>query len=220
MSSTEQTLRTDLLNTMRSMAASGLNEGTAGNASVRFGKGFLMTPTGITPDDLTPESMVNMTFEGSHRGEFRPSSEWRMHGDLLKRRPDINAVVHCHSKYATTLACAGKSIPPLHYMNAVTGGGEIRIAPYAIFGSQQLAEHIFNTLTDRYACLMANHGQIAIGTTLTHALSIANQVEIQSSFYYGTLAIGGPVLLNHSDIAAVEEKFKSYGQPDGSRDTT
>jgi len=199
---------------MRNMAASGLNEGTAGNASVRFNNGFLMTPTGIAPDELTAESMVPMTFDGDYSGNFRPSSEWRMHGDLLQRRRDVNACVHCHSRYATTLACAGKSIPPLHYMNAVTGGGEIRIAPYAIFGSQQLAEHIFETLIDRLACLMANHGQIAIGTNLAHALSIANQVEIQSSFYYGTLAIGGPVLLADSDIKAVEEKFQNYGQPE------
>ena len=202
---------------MRNMAASGLNEGTAGNASVRLDDGFLMTPTGIPPEELTAESMVPMQFDGSHTGDYRPSSEWRMHGDLLQRRSDVSAVVHCHSKYATTLACAGKSIPPLHYMNAVTGGGEIRIAPYAIFGSQALADHIFTTITDRYACLMANHGQIAIGTSLNHALSIANQVEIQSSFYYGTLAIGGPVLLSNSDIEAVEEKFKSYGQPDADK---
>lgn len=202
---------------MRNMAASGLNEGTAGNASVRLDDGFLMTPTGIPPEELTAESMVPMQFDGSYTGDYRPSSEWRMHGDLLQRRSDVTAVVHCHSKYATTLACAGKSIPPLHYMNAVTGGGEIRIAPYAIFGSQALADHIFATITDRYACLMANHGQIAIGTSLSHALSIANQVEIQSSFYYGTLAIGGPVLLSNSDIDAVEEKFKSYGQPDADK---
>lgn len=137
-----------------------------------------------------------------------------MHGDLLARRSDINAVVHCHSRYATTLACAGKTIPPLHYMNAVTGGGEIRLAPYAIFGSQALADHIITTMTDRYACLMANHGQIATGQNLAQALSIANQVEIQASFYYGTLAIGGPNLLSEEDIEAVEEKFKGYGQQD------
>lgn len=212
MKSNEKKLRADLLTTMRKLAASGLNEGTAGNASVRLNDGFLMTPTGIAPEDLSAESMVPMSFDGTHSGDFQPSSEWRMHGDLLKRRGDINAVVHCHSRYATTLACAGKSIPPLHYMNAVTGGGDIRIAPYAIFGSQQLADHIFQTLSDRYACLMANHGQIATGTDLAHALSIANQVEIQSSFYYGTLAIGGPTLLAGRDIAAVEEKFKTYGQ--------
>ena len=214
MTTTEQTLRNDLLTTMRNMATSGLNEGTAGNASVRLNDGFLMTPTGIPPENLTAESMVPMRFDGTHTGSYLPSSEWRMHGDLLQRRSDVNAVVHCHSKYATTLACAGKPIPPLHYMNAVTGGGEIRIAPYAIFGSQGLADHIFRTINARYACLMANHGQIAIGTTLAHALSIANQVEIQSSFYYGTLAIGGPVLLSSRDIEAVEEKFKGYGQPE------
>ena len=135
-----------------------------------------------------------------------------MHTGILKRRADMNAVVHCHSRFATTLACARKPIPFLHYMTAVSGGAEIPVAPYATFGTQELADSIVDTLDGRYGCLMANHGQIAVSTSLSRALAVAEEIETQAGYYYGTLAIGGPVVLTDADLMDVARQFKSYGQ--------
>lgn len=208
----EDALRQGLVTVMREMDTSGLNHGTAGNASVRIGEHFLVTPSGIPAPQLAPEHIVKIDRSGAYSGDVRPTSEWRMHAGLLAGRPDINAVVHCHSQYATTLACANKPIPPLHYMTAVSGGPDIRVAPYALFGSDELAEAVIETLQGRRACLMANHGQIALGRSLPEALLIAREVEVQASFYYGTLAIGGPTLLSGEQMEAVFGAFLSYGQ--------
>lgn len=212
MQDSSEKLRRSLVAAMREMDAAGLNHGTAGNASARWGERFLVTPSGIPAARLTPESIVEVDRTGAFEGDFRPTSEWRMHVELLAGRPDVNAVVHCHSRYATTLACAGKSIPPLHYMTAVSGGPEIRVAPYALFGTEALAKSVIDTLEGRRACLMANHGQIALGRTLEEALTIAREVEAQASYYFGTLAIGGPKILSDGDMSAVFEAFRSYGQ--------
>lgn len=211
MADSETKLRKALVDVMLEMDRQGLNHGTAGNASVRYGDGLLVTPSGIPPSKLAPELIVLMTLQGEYDGDVKPSSEWRMHAGLMKRQ-DINAVVHCHSRFATTLACAQKTIPPLHYMTAVSGDGEIRLAPYAAFGSEELANHIITTLDGRYACLMANHGQIAVAPDLSMALMIASEVEVQSSYYYGALAIGGPKLLSDAEIKDVLKRFRSYGQ--------
>ena len=208
----EEELRGLLVAVMKEMDASGLNSGTAGNASVRLGDRFLVTPSGIPAGRLTPDTIVNLDRNGTYEGEIRPTSEWRMHVGLLAGRPDINAVVHCHSRFATTLACANKPIPPLHYMTAVSGGFEISLAPYALFGSEELAQSVIVTLDGRRACLMANHGQIALGRTPEEALMIAREVEVQASYYYGTLAIGGPTLLSQDNMTAVLGAFANYGQ--------
>jgi L-fuculose-phosphate aldolase len=208
----ERQLREQLVDAMVAMAEQGLNHGTAGNVSVRFGDQFLVSPSGVPAEQLSPEMMVLVNEHGEFVGDFKPTSEWRMHTGLLIRREDVSAIVHCHSRFATTLACAHKTIPPLHYMTSVTGAGEILLAPYATFGSQELADGIAATLRGRYACLMANHGQIALGKTIDEALSIASEVEVQASYYYGTLAIGGPQVLPDSAIDEVLEKFQTYGQ--------
>jgi L-fuculose-phosphate aldolase len=212
MSESESSLRQQLVATMCKMEAMGLNQGTSGNVSVRLGEQFLVSPSGIEPEALQPEMMVLVNAKGEYEGDYKPTSEWRMHTDLLLARPDVTAIVHCHSRFATTLACAHKTIPPLHYMTSVTGAGEILLAPYATFGSQALADGIAATLQGRMACLMANHGQIALGHSLQHALSIASEVETQASYYHGTLAIGGPQILADAAIDEVLEKFKTYGQ--------
>lgn len=208
----EEELRHSLVAVMQEMDATGLNSGTAGNTSVRLGDHYLVTPSGIPADRLTPESIVRLDSTGAYEGDIRPTSEWRMHLGLLIGRPDINAVVHCHSRFATTLACANKPIPPLHYMTAVSGGFEISVAPYALFGSEGLAQSVIETLEGRRACLMANHGQIALGRTPAEALMIAREVEVQASYYYGTLAIGGPTLLSDENMTAVFGAFANYGQ--------
>lgn len=205
-------LRYGLVKTMQALDSYGLNHGTAGNASVRCGDSVLVTPTGIPANKLRPWNMVKIDSEGGFEGRYRPTSEWQMHFDLLTKRRDVSAVVHCHSRFATTLACAGKDIPSLHYMTAVSGGPTIPLAPYETYGSPELAAAIIDTLDGQRACLMANHGQIAIGRNLREAFGIASEVEIQASYYFGTLAIGGAVTLTDAQMGEVIKKFQTYGQ--------
>ena len=197
---------------MKIMEATGLNHGTAGNASVRCGDYFLVTPSGIPPLKLKPSMIVKLDAKGHTKSKYRPTSEWKMHVDLLVKRPEMNAVVHCHSRFATTLACAGLEVPSLHYMTALSGGTTIPLAPYATYGTGELAHSIAETLEGRRACLMANHGQIAIGQSLEEAFIISNEVEVQASYYYGTLAIGKTVCLSDTQMNDVIVKFKEYGQ--------
>ena len=218
MGSTEQVLREQLVDVMLKMATRGLNKGTSGNCSARCGEGMLITPSGLVPEALTPQSMVYIDASGAlAEGGLAPSSEWRMHKGLLDRRPDVHGVVHCHSHYATVLACAHRPIPSVHYMVAVSGGPTIEVAPYHMFGSAELAEAVIETLDGRFACLMANHGQIALAPSLARALAIAEQVEEQAGVYWGTLAIGGPSLLTGEQMDDITTAFRGYGQPRRSR---
>jgi len=211
--SNETTLREAIVVTMRAMDARGLNRGTSGNVSVRWNDGMLITPSGVVPAALTPDQIVYVAPDGSTpSGSSRPSSEWQMHQGILAGRSDAQAVVHCHSRHATTLACAGKEIPPLHYMVAVAGGSSVPLAPYATFGSNTLAQGVIATLAGRRACLMANHGQIAIGPTLGMALAIADEVEEQAAVYCGALAMGGPILLDEAEMKNILAAFARYGQ--------
>jgi len=214
MSATEQNLREQLVEVMLKMASRGLNKGTSGNCSVRCGEGMLITPSGVVPEALTPDAMVYLDASGAPAtNSLAPSSEWRMHKGILDRRPDAHGVVHCHSHHATVLACAHLPIPSVHYMVAVSGGPTIEIAPYHMFGSEALAQAVIETLDGRFACLMANHGQIAIAPSLARALAIAEQVEEQAGVYWGTLAIGGPKLLSTAQMDDIAVAFRKYGQP-------
>jgi L-fuculose-phosphate aldolase len=174
---------------------------------------MLVTPSGVPPERLTGDQMVLVQPDGSTpEGGLRPSSEWQMHQQILNRRPDANAVVHCHSRHATILACAGREIPSVHYMVAVGGGSSVPVAPYATFGSGELAEAVVDTLDGRAAALMANHGQIVVARNLDAALAIAEEVEEQAAVYWGTLAIGGPKLLSEDEMNLILQRFRSYGQ--------
>jgi L-fuculose-phosphate aldolase len=208
----EKTLRQELIDTCLAMNQAGINQGKSGNASARIQDGFLVTPTGIPYDALTPDDIVAMRFDGSHQGTRLPSSEWRFHRDILAARPEINAIVHTHANYATTLACLGRSIPPFHYMIAKAGGHDIRLAPYAIFGSQELSDHAVAALEDRLACLLANHGMITLGESLAKALDLAIEVEALSRQYCQALQIGDPILLDDAEMARVLVQFRTYGQ--------
>lgn len=209
----EEKLREQIVEVMTAMDARGLNRGTSGNVSARLGEGMLVTPTGIPPSTLKPEHIVRMGADGTYDpAGMKPSSEWRMHLKLLQLRPDVNAVVHCHSRFATTLACANRPIPSLHYMVAVSGGPSVPVAPYATFGSAELAEAVYETLSGQYGALMANHGQIVVAPGLRHALLIAEEIEEQAAIYWGTLAIGGPALLADDEMVRIAERFRSYGQ--------
>ena len=172
-----QTLREQLLNTTRKLHELGLNKGTSGNVSVRDGNGLLVTPTGLEVEAMTPRDMVAMGFDGQPKlkgeDERKPTSEWRFHRDILQARPEVNAVIHAHSMFATTMACLHREIPAFHYMIAAAGGDSIRCAPYALFGSQELSDAAVEALQDRRTCLLANHGMITLGETLTEALDVA-----------------------------------------------
>lgn len=209
----EAEVREAIVRAMRAMDAKGLNRGTSGNVSVRFEDGLLVTPSGVTPEALTPEGVVRLSMDGqAAEGAMKPSSEWRMHAGILAGRPDVRAVVHCHARHATILACAGKPIPAVHYMVGVAGGDGVPIAPYAPFGSDELAAAVVETLAGRLACLMANHGLIAVAPSLNRALAIAEEIEEQAAVYWGTLAIGGPQLLSEAQMADILQRFGGYGQ--------
>jgi L-fuculose-phosphate aldolase len=202
-----------MVETMRAMDARGLNRGTSGNVSARLGEGMLVTPSGVPPERLSPDAMVFVGSDDSiAAGQLKPSSEWRMHMQILRRRPDVGAVVHCHSRHATILACAGRPIPAVHYMVGVSGGASVPVAPYATFGSEDLADIVVATLDGRRAALMANHGQIAVAPTLGSALMIAEEIEEQAAVYWGCLAIGGPNLLSDDQMDEILIRFGSYGQ--------
>jgi len=210
-------LSEQLLKTNQKLVALGLNKGTAGNASVRSAAGFLITPSGLPVDEMTPASMVQMNFDGSvEQGEkqpnIKPSSEWRFHRDILANRPEVNAIVHTHSMFATTLACLHKDIPPFHYMIAVVGGDTIRCAPYALFGSQALSDNALTALIDRKACLLANHGMIALGRDLDDALAFAVEVENLCEQYWRALQLGELHILTETEMREVFQQFKGYGK--------
>ena len=212
MNQEERALRTELIEACRSMNRLGINKGTAGNISVRHGDGFLISPTGIPYDKLTPEHVVAMNWDATFTGDVLPSSEWRFHRDILQARPDLNAVVHTHSTHATTVSILEKDIPAIHYSIAAAGGPSIRCAPYEIFGSQALADRVVAALQGRRACLMAHHGVIAAHVSIARALALAVTVEELAHQYLLCLPFGEPPVLSDPQIAEVLEKFKTYGQ--------
>lgn len=209
-------LRAQVIATARAMNDRGINQGASGNVSARCRQGYLITPTGMSYDRLKPDDIVYMRADGETRGKRRPSSEWRFHQDIHANREDVAAIVHTHSAYATTLACLGRGIPAFHYMVAKAGGDNIRCAPYATFGTQALSDNALAALKDRKACLLANHGVIALGATLAEALGLAVEVESLAAQYWRVLQIGEPVLLGEAEMQRVLEQFKSYGKQPGS----
>jgi len=192
-----------------------LIRGSAGNLSVRAGEGFLITPTGYGADRVREDDLVWMplTTHGEGCGLLRPSSEWRFHRDLyVERDLDCAAIVHAHSPYAVSLACLRREIPPFHYMIAVAGGSTIRCARYATFGTQALSDAVIEAMRDRRACLMANHGLLAIGGNVEQALAVALEVEDLCGQYWRACQMGSPILLTEAEMTEVIERFKTYGQ--------
>lgn len=203
--------RQAVIDACRRMNELGINQGTSGNISVRHDTGMLVTPTSIPYETMQPEQIVFMDLDGSFDPDQRPSSEWRFHLDILKARPEVNAVVHAHPTYATTLAIMGLEIPPVHYMIAVAGGDSIRCAPYATFGTEALSRNAVTALQDRTACLLAHHGMIAIGSSLPRALWLAVEVETLARQYHGCLQLGTPPLLSKAEIQKVLHRMAGYG---------
>ena len=206
--------REELIATVREMNARGINQGSSGNASIRIDDGYLITPSGMAYEDLVPEDIVEMSFDGEVSGRRNPSSEWRFHHDLLANRPDFGAILHTHGKAAMTLACQRLELPPFHYMIAVAGGNTIRCADYATFGTQELSDHALKAMDGRKACLLANHGLLVGEVSLARALSLAVEVETLCDTYWRILQIGKPVLLSEAEMDEVKAQFrKGYGMP-------
>jgi L-fuculose-phosphate aldolase len=193
------------------LSALGLNRGSSGNIGVRLAQSFLVTPSGVPAEELLPQLMVEMDFSGAVPGAGKPSSEWRFHRDILAARAEIGAVVHTHSRYATSLACLQRDIPAFHYMIAAAGGDTIRCAPYALFGTQELSDLALQALRERKACLLGNHGMIALGVDLKAALALTLEVEALAEQYWTALQLGEPNILSSQQMQAVMERFKTYG---------
>lgn len=209
--SDENDARASLLKACEKLAAEGLIKGTSGNVSLRLLDGFLITPSGMAVENLTLESMVKVTMAGEPEGKQKPSSEWRFHRDVYAGREDVNAMVHTHSTYATSLSTLRRGVPAFHYMVAVAGGCDIPCTPYALFGTQQLSDYVVHALRDRNACLMSNHGLIAVGSNVAKATYIASEVEALCQQYMLALQVGEPVILSDNEMQAVMTQFKGYG---------
>jgi L-fuculose-phosphate aldolase len=212
----EDSLRAAVVETARAMNALGINRGKSGNVSSRLAEGidgFLVTPSGLAYERTSPGDVVAMTLEGESKGRLRPSSEWRFHRDIYRARREVGAIVHTHAPFATTLACLDRGIPSFHYMVAVAGGADIRCAPYATFGTQQLSDHALAALEGRKACLLAHHGMIAVGGDLASALALAVEVETLAEMYWRALQIAEPALLPREEMDEVLRRFATYGQP-------
>lgn len=213
----DREVRQQLVDVARRLNGSGLNQGTSGNLSVRIPGGLLITPSSLPFELMGPDDLVAISGSGQPlaavAGQRRPSSEWRLHADLLASRPEIQAVLHCHSIHATALACHGRPIPPFHYMTAAAGGDDIRCAAYATFGTTELSALAVQALEDRLACLLAQHGQVALGSSLDQALRIAVEVETLARMYLQALQLGEPPQLSAAQMAAVHRQFRSlhYG---------
>ena len=205
-------LRAHIVATALAMNALGINRGKSGNVSARTDGGFLITPSALPYDETKPHDIVAVDHEGNAVGRRKPSSEWRFHRDIYEARPEVAAIVHTHSPFATVLACLDHGIPPFHYMVAVAGGSDIRCAPYATFGTQALSDNAVRALEGRRACLLAHHGMIAVGDSLKAALALAVEVETLAEVYWRARAIGEPALLSADEIANVVARFETYGK--------
>lgn len=229
----EERARAAIVDVARRMNDLGINSGRAGNLSLRWHRGgedgLLITPSALAYESMTVDDLVwlpvavpageDSDAEQPARcdGVRQPSSEWRLHRDLYAARDDAGAVVHAHAPFATTLACLPRihagGIPAFHYMVAVAGGDDIRCAPYALFGTAALSDAARAALQGRRACLLAQHGLVALAGTLDGALELAVEVESLARIYWQALQVGEPALLDAAAMARVHARFGRY-RPD------
>ncbi len=209
----EDALRAAIVSSAQAMNALGINQGNSGNISARCGGAMLITPSATPYESMQPAMIASMQLDGdgAWTGPLKPSTEWRFHRDILQGRPEAGAVVHTHAPFCTTLAIARREIPACHYMIAAFGGDSVRCAPYALFGTADLAALALTALEGRRACLLANHGMIVVGATLSHAMWLAVELEALAKQYYHSLLIGGPHLLSAADLADAAAAFAGYG---------
>ncbi len=207
----EFAVRQSIVEACRSMTRLGVNQGTAGNISLRWNDGLLITPSGLPYYEMSADDIVFMNIDGSYEHELAASSEWRFHRDILATRKEVNAVVHAHPVYCTAFAMCRMEIPAAHYMIAAAGGPTIRCARYETYGTPELSVAVLEALKDRACALLANHGMVATGSDLREALWLAVELETLAKQYAVALQIGAPHLLSDDEIAKTVEKFKDYG---------
>ena len=216
-SNKKKQLQREIISISQEMNKKGINQGSSGNISVRYEDGMLITPSSISYEELTINNIVYMDFNGSiknlsnrsHQNEpNRPSSEWNLHAEILKTKSEVNAVMHCHSIYATAIACHQKGIPSFHYMTAICGGEDIRCGKYATFGTENLALNAIEALEKRSACLLANHGQLTIGDSLEEAFLLSIEVETLAKIYIKSFQLGNPFILSPIEMNNVLKKFR------------
>ena len=198
----------------KKLITSGLTKGTGGNLSIYNREEGLMaiSPSGIDYFEIKPENVAILNIRGEQiDGDKKPSSEVELHRIFYERRTDIDAIIHTHTIYATTIACLNWNLPPVHYMVALAGL-DVRCAKYATFGTKELAENAFEAMKDRKAVLLANHGMLAGGKDLGEAFNTTEEIEYCAELYYRTKSIGEPVILSEEEMRLMLEKFKTYGQ--------
>ncbi|WP_163851422.1 class II aldolase/adducin family protein [Pseudooceanicola aestuarii] len=204
--------RAALVHYSQACVTSGLSNATAGNISLRQGDGMLITPSGIPPDRMTPDQIAHVAFDGHVTGSWKPSSEWALHAALYRNRPDAQAIVHAHPTYCVALSVLRQAMPPFHYMVAGFGGNEVPCAPYRTFGGVELARAVADTMGQRYhACLMANHGMIALGATLEAAFVRTEKLEVLARQYQLARTMGPVTLLTDAEMAEVHTAYRTYG---------
>jgi L-fuculose-phosphate aldolase len=214
MTRAERKLREAIIAKCIWMSDSGLNQGTSGNISARYRDVMLITPSATPYEAMEPEMIATMPLDGEYgswSGPLKPSTEWRFHLDIMRSRPDVGGIVHTHSTFATVLSIAGRSIPACHYMIAAFGGNDVRCAEYATFGTKKLSANALKALEGRSACLLANHGVIAVGATLDKAMWLAVELETIARQYYHALVLGDPNILADSLIEETRKSFATYG---------
>ena len=207
----EEAVRQAIIGACLGMNTNGINQGTAGNISVRWENGLLITPSGLPYDEMKIDDIVFMNMDGSYEHRLAASSEWRIHRDILQERVDVSAVVHAHPVHATAFAICGMEVPAVHYMIAAAGGPSIRCAPYAPYGTEELSRAVLKALSGRACALLANHGMVATGHDLRAAMWLAVEVETLCKQYAVALQIGTPRALADDEIERTIEKFKEYG---------
>ncbi len=216
---TEAEARTRIIETCRAMNAAGINQGTSGNVSVRHGGRMLISPSATPYDAMTPDMVASIDLGGgmteAWEGPRKPSTEWRFHWLLLKHRPEVGAVVHAHPTYCTALSMLRAPIPACHYMVAIFGGTDVRCAGYATFGTPELADLAVEALLDRTACLLANHGMVALGADADQALWRAVELEALARQYHAARLAGDPVILSEAEIDATFAMLEGYGHQGG-----
>ncbi len=209
-------MREEVATTARRMISSGLVKGTSGNVSARTPENdVLVTPSGLDYAELGPEDLVLVDLAGNLLdGAWKPSTETPMHTGIYRARPEVHGIVHTHSRYSTTLACLGWPIPPVHYMLTVLSNeGRVPLAPYTLYGTEELARHAAEALGERHtACLLQNHGTITVGDSPDQAYARTEILEEMAELYYRARVAGEPVLLDPQQVREVAEKITGYGK--------
>jgi len=212
---TEDEARAQVVDAYRALGRLGMNTGSTGNVSVRFAPGMIITPSGVSAEELSAGRLVAMTLDGRAQANRQPSSEWAMHAGIYETCPEADFIIHTHADACTALSCLNEGLPAFHYMIAQFGGEDVRCAPYVTFGTPELAKQAVKAIAGRRACLLANHGMIVHGRDAAHALLLARQLEMLCRQYLLARSAGAPRLLTRDEMRDAQERFKTYAAGQG-----